>query len=838
MPTDNNEEHEIQKVFSEWIAQGKLTMQELHSKYHIDMQRLTYAPYRQAINNGVFPKVMDALRYQHTISYETRGVLSSPEMIRLIEKNIFTLISAVDYIEINQLKRYEVNQLSSLEQNGLVSALWRKRTFSAKITEVFSDWVSRGILTQVDAETIMQRNREFVLEILTSDVLRHAISQKEFSSIPDAATFISGRLGNCRVLSDALLTDTMKALIQKNIFTVQNGVEFIYEHSLRNALKLEYREKNELCQLLTMVQSMGVQAAIAEQMKIDEQNTLTRLCAKIKISPSTIASLKNWIMQGDLTNQDIQIFNDRLPLFQSSGHQLELLASPLIRGAIENGEFANVKEAFSFINRLFNEKKNCLLMLGPYMNALILNGIVSVKAAPMLLWRGGEARLQHLLTEYDLTLSSTPENTSPLRTILKSTEQLKTYSADENVNALLERFKTLITSDWSENTIIRDDSGNEVSVCAQTTYFRKALSELCENSRNEKIKDAVYDVLIALAKFKSFNLVDPISLEDIQKPDAVFLSTGHQFDEQSLKRYVFANGYRQLKNPHTMQLFSIRDRKRIVNATGVSLFHRPNQKDAASRAMSAYLNSAVNGDEQSARMDELLANHSLWLRLIEAEKEKERLDDEKWARENATGDEVAILSDPRFQAIDAMCKFGLVDLLQMKAHERGFILENSEKFIQWIHDILQDNRDLIQVYLKKHFFVLVRSVDYYQQRSQFIFESSDEIARLMSAGVMTNDKLLKLMESDDYLLQFLIKHNRGAIVLCGSHEPLVTWDFFVGCRTNDSKQDLYPSILHIQATPESIVPGRIRRIFSIQSRMAFEGSDWRLKSCSKVCRFI
>lgn len=84
MPTYNNEERAIQNVFSEWIAQGKLTMQELHSMYHIDMQRLTYAPYRQAINNGEFPKVMDALRY-----WRTRGQVKIRVKIGLFTFKIF-----------------------------------------------------------------------------------------------------------------------------------------------------------------------------------------------------------------------------------------------------------------------------------------------------------------------------------------------------------------------------------------------------------------------------------------------------------------------------------------------------------------------------------------------------------------------------------------------------------------------------------------------------------------------------------------------------------------------------------------------------------------------------
>lgn len=83
--------------------------------------------------------------------------------------------------------------------------------------------------------------------------------------------------------------------------------------------------------------------------------------------------------------------------------------------------------------------------------------------------------------------------------------------------------------------------------------------------------DAVYDTLLALAKIESINIKDPITMALIEKPNRLFVSSGHKFNIDSLITFhhtrelraedVDKNNdtYKWLINPLTNQKFSRRD---------------------------------------------------------------------------------------------------------------------------------------------------------------------------------------------------------------------------------------------------------------------------------------
>lgn len=145
------------------------------------------------------------------------------------------------------------------------------------------------------------------------------------------------------------------------------------------------------------------------------------------------------------------------------------------------------------------------------------------------------------------------------------------------------------------------------------------------------LKDVVYDALIALAKIFPNNDEDPISLESIDEPYKIFISTGHQFDIRSLVLYYHTKPNRAFYNPFTNLPLSEQDKKHVllfatqaVTRIGTNPLISSQMPIEEGRSANAYRSSRVdhsffrpNRGNLTTTPDNSVANH-FFSRIIQA----------------------------------------------------------------------------------------------------------------------------------------------------------------------------------------------------------------------------
>lgn len=86
--------------------------------------------------------------------------------------------------------------------------------------------------------------------------------------------------------------------------------------------------------------------------------------------------------------------------------------------------------------------------------------------------------------------------------------------------------------------------------------------------------DAAYQVLLICAEIQQDKAedLDILTQAKIPTEQKVFVSSGNQFSQSFLKKYVVENlGYDNLKNPFNQQYFSKRDKKTIEDAIQIQV---------------------------------------------------------------------------------------------------------------------------------------------------------------------------------------------------------------------------------------------------------------------------
>ena len=129
-------------------------------------------------------------------------------------------------------------------------------------------------------------------------------------------------------------------------------------------------------------------------------------------------------------------------------------------------------------------------------------------------------------------------------------------------------------------------TGNEPEIEDAIRALGSKCRALSSDESNEAVKnndgfsfaDDAYEASLVMAESAPRNTEDLITLEAIEPENKVFLSTGHQFDKESLTEYVKQKGFEGLENPVDRQPFSERDKQTISEATGIELTYRPPAK--------------------------------------------------------------------------------------------------------------------------------------------------------------------------------------------------------------------------------------------------------------------
>ncbi|KTD21309.1 hypothetical protein [Legionella londiniensis] len=117
--------------------------------------------------------------------------------------------------------------------------------------------------------------------------------------------------------------------------------------------------------------------------------------------------------------------------------------------------------------------------------------------------------------------------------------------------------------------------------------FNKLLSQNNLKQGHSSLSDVAFEALIDLAKFKPINKNDPISCDEIEEEDKIFVSTGHQFSLKNLIEYHNTRAYRGnplgerydskwLLNPLTNDKFHPKDAvhiKTLADKKGIAIEH-------------------------------------------------------------------------------------------------------------------------------------------------------------------------------------------------------------------------------------------------------------------------
>ena len=92
--------------------------------------------------------------------------------------------------------------------------------------------------------------------------------------------------------------------------------------------------------------------------------------------------------------------------------------------------------------------------------------------------------------------------------------------------------------------------------------LRKKALVILENDLYNSAQDSIYQFLLALTELRPINLEDPVTLERIPSEKVVYVSTGHQFNIDSMAQCYKHSDF---KNLLANKLFSIRDQEHIKN---------------------------------------------------------------------------------------------------------------------------------------------------------------------------------------------------------------------------------------------------------------------------------
>jgi hypothetical protein len=147
-------------------------------------------------------------------------------------------------------------------------------------------------------------------------------------------------------------------------------------------------------------------------------------------------------------------------------------------------------------------------------------------------------------------------------------EQFSNYSTVQSTISKLNTIKTQSIASLKLNDHLINETIRELQ------NYLTAPNHTMNNGK--LFHDAVWLCLMGLAEIRPLNEEDPITQEKIQASDAVFVSTGQQFNLRTLIEFHNKRGLRRnqffeerqgksLLNPLTNQPFSVRDTRHIIN---------------------------------------------------------------------------------------------------------------------------------------------------------------------------------------------------------------------------------------------------------------------------------
>ena len=147
-------------------------------------------------------------------------------------------------------------------------------------------------------------------------------------------------------------------------------------------------------------------------------------------------------------------------------------------------------------------------------------------------------------------------------------EQFSNYSTVQSTILKLNTIKTQSMASLKLNENLINETIRELQ-----NYL---IAPIYAIKNGQLFHDAVWLCLVGLAEIRPLNEDDPITQETIQAIDAVFVSTGQQFNLRTLIEFHNKRGIRRnqffdeqqgksLLNPLTNQPFSVRDARHIIN---------------------------------------------------------------------------------------------------------------------------------------------------------------------------------------------------------------------------------------------------------------------------------